>query len=102
MNKMDKVRKKIKLLLIQHPILLRYTQYLYFLIFKRGRLIKKKRYGENIPDKTILLIRPNSEDGVQGLMSLFIQTMRWYEFACLLYTSPSPRDPKTSRMPSSA
>ena len=23
-------------------------------------------------------------------------------FACLLYTSPSPRDPKTSRMPSSA
>ena len=25
----------------------------------------------------------------------------WME-ACLLYTSPSPRDPKTSRMPSSA
>ena len=24
------------------------------------------------------------------------------EKACLLYTSPSPRDPKTSRMPSSA
>ena len=23
-------------------------------------------------------------------------------FSCLLYTSPSPRDPKTSRMPSSA
>ena len=23
-------------------------------------------------------------------------------FICLLYTSPSPRDPKTSRMPSSA
>ena len=23
-------------------------------------------------------------------------------YACLLYTSPSPRDPKTSRMPSSA
>ena len=23
-------------------------------------------------------------------------------FLCLLYTSPSPRDPKTSRMPSSA
>ena len=26
---------------------------------------------------------------------------RW-KYACLLYTSPSPRDPKTSRMPSSA
>ena len=25
-----------------------------------------------------------------------------YNSACLLYTSPSPRDPKTSRMPSSA
>ena len=25
-----------------------------------------------------------------------------YEYGCLLYTSPSPRDPKTSRMPSSA
>ena len=24
------------------------------------------------------------------------------DHACLLYTSPSPRDPKTSRMPSSA
>ena len=27
---------------------------------------------------------------------------KWYVDACLLYTSPSPRDPKTSRMPSSA
>ena len=25
-----------------------------------------------------------------------------YRVVCLLYTSPSPRDPKTSRMPSSA
>ena len=24
------------------------------------------------------------------------------DISCLLYTSPSPRDPKTSRMPSSA
>ena len=27
---------------------------------------------------------------------------RMMSMACLLYTSPSPRDPKTSRMPSSA
>ena len=26
----------------------------------------------------------------------------WLMKGCLLYTSPSPRDPKTSRMPSSA
>ena len=25
-----------------------------------------------------------------------------WNYTCLLYTSPSPRDPKTSRMPSSA
>ena len=30
------------------------------------------------------------------------QTTDAYSIACLLYTSPSPRDPKTSRMPSSA
>ena len=30
---------------------------------------------------------------------LSISTLDYY---CLLYTSPSPRDPKTSRMPSSA
>ena len=32
-----------------------------------------------------------------GRLGLFIHVT-----ACLLYTSPSPRDPKTSRMPSSA
>ena len=26
----------------------------------------------------------------------------YYNYSCLLYTSPSPRDPKSSRMPSSA
>ena len=40
-----------------------------------------------------------------GLLTVFYGaytlTMVTY-YACLLYTSPSPRDPKTSRMPSSA
>ena len=26
----------------------------------------------------------------------------WYQYTCLLYTSPSPRDKRQSRMPSSA
>ena len=30
------------------------------------------------------------------------QKYRLTDLSCLLYTSPSPRDPKTSRMPSSA
>ena len=34
-------------------------------------------------------------EGIQGVNFVCANT-------CLLYTSPSPRDPKTSRMPSSA
>ena len=33
---------------------------------------------------------------------LFENVGKSYVRICLLYTSPSPRDPKTSRMPSSA
>ena len=32
----------------------------------------------------------------------FLEGMLYHHGGCLLYTSPSPRDPKTSRMPSSA
>ena len=38
-------------------------------------------------------------------LALLIALFTWLEtsgWSCLLYTSPSPRDPKTSRMPSSA
>ena len=37
-----------------------------------------------------------------GELSTFISTLEDAFIICLLYTSPSPRDPKTSRMPSSA
>ena len=39
-------------------------------------------------------LRPYETDA----LSVYTQT----PLACLLYTSPSPRDPKSSRMPSSA
>ena len=35
---------------------------------------------------------------IEGL----VQAQEEMNYICLLYTSPSPRDPKTSRMPSSA
>ena len=38
---------------------------------------------------------------VTGIASLLLCVVSMF-FICLLYTSPSPRDPKTSRMPSSA
>ena len=39
--------------------------------------------------------------GIQNMVSTHEERMAMAE-VCLLYTSPSPRDPKTSRMPSSA
>ena len=43
-------------------------------------------------------------DGVMGVIAdkSGIQFRLLNRSSCLLYTSPSPRDPKTSRMPSSA
>ena len=38
---------------------------------------------------------------LDGRIGVF-EKYRWIIIGCLLYTSPSPRDPKTSRMPSSA
>ena len=34
--------------------------------------------------------------------SMTVSPSKQFYYCCLLYTSPSPRDPKTSRMPSSA
>ena len=47
---------------------------------------------------------PRTEDEQHNLTWHFLPTREtwWGVFACLLYTSPSPRDLSTSRMPSSA
>ena len=41
-------------------------------------------------------------DKVNKGFKLIAKEKNWTVISCLLYTSPSPRDPKTSRMPSSA
>ena len=38
----------------------------------------------------------------ERLLEIFLSAKQVEGCTCLLYTSPSPRDPKTSRMPSSA
>ena len=48
-------------------------------------------------DEVFKLLSSMSENG-SDYSDLFFQ----YSIACLLYTSPSPRDLSTSRMPSSA
>ena len=50
-----------------------------------------KKYG---CDKSKIICGSGSDEVIQMLCQLFL--------SCLLYTSPSPRDPKSSRMPSSA
>ena len=48
-----------------------------------------------VPTANELLIKIKTKDGHSGFG---LAT----SYTCLLYTSPSPRDPKISRMPSSA
>ena len=55
----------------------------------------QQAWGEGIV--AIAAAHTSGEDFV-GIATNHVNTL----YACLLYTSPSPRDPKTSRMPSSA
>ena len=48
------------------------------------------------------LIRVESGLGASGIPHIGSLGDAVRAYGCLLYTSPSPRDPKTSRMPSSA
>ena len=52
-------------------------------------------------DEWIRLIQNRTADDADYLFER-AQAVRTRHYGCLLYTSPSPRDPKTSRMPSSA
>ena len=57
-------------------------------------------YGKDSLDK----IKSDCEKkGIEKKLEIiFFQSNNEGEIICLLYTSPSPRDPKISRMPSSA
>lgn len=56
-------------------------KYIFFFLFKRGRLQKKVSYGESNPDKTIYIIKPDSEDCVEGLLSLLARTTLYIRYA---------------------
>lgn len=74
-------KAKIKSMLNDHQNLIRIMRFIYNAIKNPQYLQRKVNYGKYNEDKIIYLIRPNSEDGVQGLMSLFIQTMRKVDYA---------------------
>ena len=56
-----------------------------------GREIKRKREAKGW-----------TQEYLAQLVDRTPRSIMYIENRCLLYTSPSPRDPKTSRMPSSA
>ena len=59
---------------------------------------------ENIADSIITLIEGQEDE--EAKLGVIFSSAFYYDFApfmrCLLYTSPSPRDQRGSRMPSSA
>ena len=66
-------------------------------------LVRDQRLGANVSSAQgptglgkYLMRSPSGEIIFGG------ETMRFWDLRCLLYTSPSPRDLSTSRMPSSA
>ena len=65
--------------------------------FEKVRLFMKT-YGQEVKDKAGF-----SDAKTNKLrIDLIKEELEELAEACLLYTSPSPRDPKISRMPSSA
>lgn len=75
------VKSSIKVYLENNRFVYRLSRYIYTAIFHAERLPGVSSYGTKNADKEIFVIRPNSEDGIQGLMSLFIQTIRWIDYA---------------------
>ena len=53
-------------------------------------------------DEAKLLLEPSQPVDIADAIGSLPQILQALAFRCLLYTSPSPRDEKVSRMPSSA
>ena len=58
-----------------------------------GLVVEEREWAEQDPQE----LQP-----VESLLQRAAVDSDWYSWLCLLYTSPSPRDKRQSRMPSSA
>lgn len=56
-------------------------KYFYYCLARRDILQKKKCYGEDNIDKTIYVIKPDYQDGVEGLLSLIHKQVLYIEHA---------------------
>lgn len=57
------------------------VKYFYYCIARRDVLQKKKKYGELNPHKTIYIIKPDYQDGVEGLLSLVNRQVMYIDYA---------------------
>ena len=64
-------------------------------------LLKKMNEEDKKVANALTEVIPNIEKLVEALVTRFDNRGRLF-YICLLYTSPSPRDKRQSRMPSSA
>lgn len=56
-------------------------KYLYYCIARRDVLQKKKSFGEYNENKIIYLIKPDYQDGVEGLLSLIHKQVIYIDYA---------------------
>lgn len=56
-------------------------KYFYYCIARRSILQKRISYGEKNKDKTIYIIKPDYQDGVEGLLSLVYRQILYIDYA---------------------
>ena len=70
--------------------------------FKYGNAAKASQQSFDSRRDKFFFVKLSRTFKEDELREFFVANMIVEDKVCLLYTSPSPRDPKTSRMPSSA
>lgn len=80
MSKLNKIKIHLRDMFYK-TLFGRCIRYIYYLLLNRKMLEKRMRFGDKNPDEIIYIIRPTSENGIQGLMSLFVQTLRKIDYA---------------------
>ena len=65
----------------KHPCLGYRIKYLYYSFARRDILQKKVSFGGKNKDKTIYVVKPDYQDGVEGLLSLLYKQILYIDFA---------------------
>ena len=92
------IKQNIKTLIVEKPLKLDCGQTI------NNFPLAYETYGSlnNEKDNAILVFHALTGDQFVTGINPVTKKDGWWSYACLLYTSPSPRDRQKSRMPSSA